>query len=196
MDQTIEEVHCDGAKTTKKTCFVQKCPVWVLEDWTPVNPRRNTREIRYSFVLLFVCFSFQCSVTCGKGFRTKPYYCNGDGRIYSSQDCNPNELPVVKEECVERPCTKWGTGEWSECSSDCGEGVKKRKVTCRSLQEEEMDEKFCGDLLKPNNTKECVQKPCSVIKLSKIRFVVTLLFCFFFFNRKKTCTWLRFASKS
>ena len=48
---------------------------------------------------------------------------------------------------------------WSKCSSECGDGIKKRKITCRNTDEIAVDEKLCKSNEKPEDTAKCVENP-------------------------------------
>lgn len=56
--QRIDATHCRDrpAPLPQQNCNTHKCPTWSVDEWTP------------------------CSVTCGRGYRTKPYHCHLNGR--------------------------------------------------------------------------------------------------------------------
>ena len=95
----MDDSHCfKSEKVTEQVCNVRKCPVWESREWTP------------------------CSVTCGRGFRTKPYFCHVDGKVLDPSACDSRQRHIEKEDCFERPCAGWSVGGWSECSATCGDG--------------------------------------------------------------------------
>lgn len=134
-NRPIDDHHCaKSEKVTQQICNRQKCPVWTSTEWTP------------------------CSTTCGRGVRTKSYYCNLDGKIVDSSSCDPRQTNEEMEECNnnDRPCVGWVTGFWSECSASCGEGQQSRSVNCKDLATSQaIPDDFCRDILKPNTTKKC-----------------------------------------
>ena len=103
-----------------------------------------------------MCY-IKCSVTCGKGWRFRYIECrNSEGK--PSNVC-PNELkPDYYEQCEGVECYSWEVGSWSKCSSECGEGVKRRKVACHNKDDIVVDEKKCKLSEKPDDTSKCVEK--------------------------------------
>ncbi|XP_063930505.1 A disintegrin and metalloproteinase with thrombospondin motifs 9-like isoform X2 [Zophobas morio] len=135
----MDDSHCfKSEKVTEQVCNVRKCPVWESREWTP------------------------CSVTCGRGFRTKPYFCHVDGKVLDPSACDSRQRHIEKEDCFERPCAGWSVGGWSECSATCGDGISNRKVICRNLDDNQpIQETFCAGILKPNDTKFCKITDCT-----------------------------------
>lgn len=73
----------------------------------------------------------QCSVTCGKGYRTRSIICPGG-------ECRPEERPSHAEYCDSGECvipsstesSPWLLSEWSQCSELCGTGTQSRLAVC------------------------------------------------------------------
>ncbi|KAL1007484.1 hypothetical protein UPYG_G00087400 [Umbra pygmaea] len=98
----------------------------------------------------------QCSVTCGKGLQLREVGCVyqlQNGSLIHTQDlyCQGGKPPGLQG-CEGRNClTVWEASEWSQCSSDCGPGVRKRVVTCTnpqgrcSPQSQPADQEPCED---------------------------------------------------
>jgi thrombospondin motif-containing protein 9 len=134
----IDDSLCGSEKFTEQRCNVQKCPVWESREWTP------------------------CSVTCGRGFRTKPYFCHVDGKILDPSACDSRQRRVEEEECFPRPCAGWSIGSWGECSASCGDGLATRQVVCHDLDDKQpIPDAFCAGILKPNETKLCKVGDCA-----------------------------------
>jgi thrombospondin motif-containing protein 9 len=134
----IDDSLCGSEKFTEQRCNVQKCPVWESREWTP------------------------CSVTCGRGFRTKPYFCHVDGKILDPSACDSRQRRVEEEECFPRPCAGWSIGSWGECSTSCGDGLATRQVVCHDLDDKQpIPDAFCAGILKPNETKLCKVGDCA-----------------------------------
>ncbi|CAB0034632.1 unnamed protein product [Trichogramma brassicae] len=77
----------------------------------------------------------KCSVSCGGGSRSRPVFCTEENGNATSKipeyKCNVNHKPKFQEICNAFSCPMWEAGEWSECSTSCGKGVKTRSVECR-----------------------------------------------------------------
>ncbi|CAH0548960.1 unnamed protein product, partial [Brassicogethes aeneus] len=134
----IDESNCySDQKITTQQCNPQKCPYWQESgEWSP------------------------CSTTCGRGFKTKRYYCLVDRRVFPHSYCDQSTLPNEREECNERPCNvSWTTTAWGECSATCGEGITRRGVYCQQDNEVHGDE-HCRQILKPNDTSACFLTEC------------------------------------
>lgn len=79
------------------------------------------------------CYAFlQCSVTCGKGHRSRSVTC-------PTADCRPEDRPSHAEYCDSGECptsstatvpSEWLLSEWSQCSEQCGTGTQNRFAFC------------------------------------------------------------------
>ncbi|XP_073974376.1 ADAM metallopeptidase with thrombospondin type 1 motif A isoform X2 [Rhodnius prolixus] len=113
-----------------------------------------------------------CSVTCGKGWRTKYYTCQDSitGTAVSNTYCLKSfgGGDPVKEICETGiTCSnshhgtvigKWNTSEWEPCSAICGTGFKKRTVYCRGIDGSYLPDNYCPEV-RPVNEAEC-ESPC------------------------------------
>ncbi|MBN3296665.1 ATL2 protein, partial [Amia calva] len=103
----------------------------------------------------------QCNATCGRGVKTRQVICagleNGVFKEYPEQSCEQARKPEEETACFERPCSKWFTTSWSQCSKTCGSGVKVREVKC--YQGEEIGHS-CDSGFKPEFRQTCEVQPC------------------------------------
>ncbi|XP_051919426.1 spondin-1a isoform X1 [Hippocampus zosterae] len=101
-----------------------------------------------------------CSVSCGRGTRSRERYVKlfpDDGSVCTltteeTEDC------VVNEECYPSSClvTEWG--EWDSCSATCGLGMKRRE---RMVKMPPADGSICGaEVLE---VEKCMMPECHTI---------------------------------
>ncbi|KAL0979609.1 hypothetical protein UPYG_G00187240 [Umbra pygmaea] len=119
-------------------CGEKDCaPHWLTQDWE------------------------RCNTTCGRGVKRRIVQCAGisDGKFqtYADEQCGDQERPEQENTCFERPCFKWYTTPWSECTKTCGVGVRMRDVKC--YQGREMV-RGCDPLTKPVAKQTCALQPC------------------------------------
>uniref|UniRef100_A0A8C6XS00 A disintegrin and metalloproteinase with thrombospondin motifs 18 n=1 Tax=Naja naja TaxID=35670 RepID=A0A8C6XS00_NAJNA len=117
----------------------------------------------------------QCSKTCGRGIMKRDVSCKSVGtsilKIMPESLCNSGTKPEVQQTCVLGRCPKnerlqWVISAWSECSSTCGLGIRRREMQCI---EKSIGGKLitfplrrCRNLKKPSIDLEevCHQGPC------------------------------------
>uniref|UniRef100_A0A8C2Z2Q0 ADAMTS like 2 n=1 Tax=Cyclopterus lumpus TaxID=8103 RepID=A0A8C2Z2Q0_CYCLU len=103
----------------------------------------------------------RCNTTCGRGVKRRLVLCVGisAGKFQSFDDeaCGGSEKPEEENTCFERPCFKWYTTPWSECTKTCGVGVRMRDVKC--YQGRELV-RGCDPLTKPVAKQTCTLQPC------------------------------------
>ncbi|XP_065818641.1 LOW QUALITY PROTEIN: ADAMTS-like protein 2 [Labrus bergylta] len=119
-------------------CGERNCaPHWLSQDWE------------------------RCNTTCGRGVKRRIVLCAGisAGKFQSFDDeaCGVAEKPEEENTCFERPCFKWYTTPWSECTKTCGVGVRMRDVKC--YQGRELV-RGCDPLTKPVSKQTCTLQPC------------------------------------
>uniref|UniRef100_A0AAY5EC02 PLAC domain-containing protein n=1 Tax=Electrophorus electricus TaxID=8005 RepID=A0AAY5EC02_ELEEL len=67
--------------------------------------------------------------------------------------------PEERTACFERPCSKWFSTSWSQCSKTCGSGVRVREVKCYQAGEISHS---CDSTLKPQDRQSCEVKACPI----------------------------------
>ncbi|KAL7839703.1 hypothetical protein SRHO_G00263610 [Serrasalmus rhombeus] len=119
-------------------CGDKECPPhWLTQDWE------------------------RCNTTCGRGVKRRTVLCagitGGKFQIHEDEECDASKRPTDEDTCFERPCFKWYTTPWSECTKTCSVGVRMRDVKC--YQGRELV-RGCDPLTKPVNKQTCALQPC------------------------------------
>ncbi|KAI3380681.1 hypothetical protein SNEBB_004453 [Seison nebaliae] len=81
-----------------------------------------------------------CSKECGKGEKHIYYKCARpliwETENLNEQYCMNIEKPTSVIPCNRKKCpTNWRTRLWEPCSNTCGEGIRKRKISCEYIDE-------------------------------------------------------------
>ncbi|XP_032722134.1 ADAMTS-like protein 2 isoform X2 [Lontra canadensis] len=119
-------------------CGDKNCPAhWLAQDWE------------------------RCNTTCGRGVKKRLVLCmelaNGKPQTRSGPECGLAKKPPEESTCFERPCFKWYTSPWSECTKTCGVGVRMRDVKCYQGTD---IVRGCDPLVKPIGRQACDLQPC------------------------------------
>ncbi|KAM8933589.1 ADAMTS-like protein 2 [Pelodytes ibericus] len=138
--RVVPESQCklDTKPLAIHPCGEKNCPPhWLSQDWE------------------------RCNTTCGRGAKQRVVLCmevaNGKVKSRLPSDCDAAKKPSEETTCFERPCFKWYTTPWSECSKTCGVGVRMRDVKCY----QGMDiVRGCDPLVKPVGKQTCDLLPC------------------------------------
>ncbi|XP_032164474.1 A disintegrin and metalloproteinase with thrombospondin motifs 10 isoform X1 [Mustela erminea] len=102
----------------------------------------------------------ECTPSCGPGLRHRVVLCkSSDHRAtLPPAHCPPAAKPPATMRCNLRRCppARWVTGEWGECSAQCGIGQQQRAVRCSSHTGQPSRE--CAEALRPPSTQQCEAK--------------------------------------
>nr|XP_020667901.1 ADAMTS-like protein 2 [Pogona vitticeps] len=152
--RTIRHVYCktsDGRVVPESQCNLEtkplaihpcgdkSCPAhWLAQDWE------------------------RCNTTCGRGVKKRVVLCleilGGKVKTRTPAECDAAaQKPAEEATCFERPCFKWYTTPWSECTKTCGIGVRMRDVKC--YQGKDLV-RGCDPLVKPVGKQTCDLQPC------------------------------------
>ncbi|XP_069805852.1 papilin isoform X2 [Dendropsophus ebraccatus] len=146
-NEAYPDYMCKGrpAPLNNRTCSTQPCPQtksWKVGEWGP------------------------CSATCGGGTQTRSVYClTYEGRAsqqaVNDAECTAfTEKPATQQVCNLRACAKWNAGPWTQCSTECGEGIQKRTVNCRTDTGAIVQDTACMHQVKPADNQLCVGENC------------------------------------
>ncbi|XP_042344492.1 LOW QUALITY PROTEIN: ADAMTS-like protein 2 [Plectropomus leopardus] len=151
--KTVRHVYCkapEGRVVPEYQCSAEEKPLaihpcgerdcaphWLSQDWD------------------------RCNTTCGRGVKRRLVLCvgisGGKFQVFDEEACGGTEKPEEENTCFERPCFKWYTTPWSECTKTCGVGVRMRDVKC--YQGRELV-RGCDPLTKPVAKQTCTLQPC------------------------------------
>ncbi|XP_077954885.1 ADAMTS-like protein 2 isoform X5 [Gasterosteus aculeatus] len=106
----------------------------------------------------------QCNATCGRGVRHRQVVCVGlEGGVFKEfpgSSCTHTNQPESSSSCFQRPCSKWFTTSWSQCSKTCGSGVQVREVKCYQGEELVTRGHSCISALRPEARQSCEIQSC------------------------------------
>ncbi|XP_054989001.1 ADAMTS-like protein 2 [Sorex araneus] len=138
--RVVPESQCqaDAKPLAIHPCGDKNCPAhWLAQDWE------------------------RCNTTCGRGVKKRLVLCmqlaNGRPQARSGSECGLAQKPAEESTCFERPCFKWYTSPWSECTKTCGVGVRMRDVKCYQGAD---IVRGCDPLVKPVGRQACDLQPC------------------------------------
>ncbi|XP_048825269.1 thrombospondin type-1 domain-containing protein 4-like isoform X1 [Brienomyrus brachyistius] len=115
----------------------------------------------------FTEWGSRCSADCGFGVKTRGVLCLTNHVSSLPLDgCGP-ERPPESQVCNNGPCEnqiEWFTGQWSQCSADCGHGRQQREVVCLMKSDKGfsvLPPYECSSLDQPPTQQSCQLKACS-----------------------------------
>ncbi|XP_052105775.1 SCO-spondin-like [Mytilus californianus] len=103
----------------------------------------------------------KCSISCGKGVKTRRRECNNPSPSFGGQNCIG--VNIDNENCQERDCpingmwSEWSP--WNDCSGSCGGGRKERSRSCSNPRPKYGGRACVGDKI---SSSICNDKPCPV----------------------------------
>ncbi|XP_015608491.1 A disintegrin and metalloproteinase with thrombospondin motifs 20 isoform X2 [Cephus cinctus] len=100
-----------------------------------------------------------CSVSCGGGVQTRSAKCVDAKEAQVPDEKCVSEKKILKRICGQDVCPKWGVGEWSPCSVNCGFGVRKRPYWCQ-VGNQVVSENYCSQFSIPAGLQEDCMGPC------------------------------------
>ncbi|NXU83893.1 ATS7 metalloproteinase, partial [Xiphorhynchus elegans] len=139
----VEERFCDALTRPddqQRPCSEEPCPArWWVGEWQ------------------------QCSATCGgAGLMKRTVLCIqsvglDEQRALQPAACQHLPKPEATTPChQEVPCpSQWAVGNWSECSTTCGNGTRRRRVSCSNSTGA-----ACDPAEQPSSEGPCSSPPC------------------------------------
>ncbi|MBN3304380.1 THSD4 protein, partial [Amia calva] len=144
-EEEVADRKCDAATKPlpiEEPCNIQACPpFWDVGDWS------------------------ECSVSCGPGVQHRQVQCRQSFSDLSTmvlpQRCARLPRPLPTQPCQLRLCAHWEVhSNWSECSVQCGAGVRSRTVRCVGGQGAAVSERECSGRPPPADSQPCHMGPC------------------------------------
>ncbi|KAG7473462.1 hypothetical protein MATL_G00096140 [Megalops atlanticus] len=114
----------------------------------------------------FTEWSSQCSAQCGMGVQTRNVLCLTNHVSSLPLEGCGLERPPESQTCNNGPCEnqiEWFTGQWSQCSAECGTGSQQREVVCLMKSGEGftvLPPYECSSLDRPASQQSCQLKAC------------------------------------
>ncbi|KAJ7307202.1 hypothetical protein JRQ81_009193 [Phrynocephalus forsythii] len=112
-------------------------------------------------------WSNTCSAECGTGIQRRSVVClSSDADGEAEENCAGTK-PAEMRACSGGPCqrvTRWYSGPWSTCSSDCGTGTQRRDIICVSKLGSDFnvtEASECAHLERPLSLQPCTGTACN-----------------------------------
>nr|XP_009510376.1 PREDICTED: A disintegrin and metalloproteinase with thrombospondin motifs 6-like [Phalacrocorax carbo] len=102
----------------------------------------------------------RCTPKCGPGFKHRIVLCKSSDllKTFPATQCQEESKPPVRIRCSLGRCPppRWVTGDWGQCSAQCGLGQQMRTVQCLSYTGQASSE--CPETLRPPSMQQCESK--------------------------------------
>lgn len=142
--EAVDELHCDPSvkpDTHHAVCNEEPCtPMWHEGQWSA------------------------CSVSCGEGYHTREVTCTQRISATDTQQLDDmyctSQKPAVQKQCYTGTCYRWVSGDWGDCSRNCGSGLRYRVVQCRDDAGRVVESRYC-DHPAPTTAEPCEMGACT-----------------------------------
>ncbi|XP_037838169.2 A disintegrin and metalloproteinase with thrombospondin motifs 6 isoform X5 [Chlorocebus sabaeus] len=137
-EETLDYSGClTHRPVEKEPCNNQSCPPqWVALDWS------------------------ECTPKCGPGFKHRIVLCKSSdlSKTFPAAQCPEESKPPVRIRCSLGRCPppRWVTGDWGQCSAQCGLGQQMRTVQCLSYTGQASSD--CPETVRPPSMQQCESK--------------------------------------
>nr|XP_055108122.1 A disintegrin and metalloproteinase with thrombospondin motifs 6 isoform X3 [Symphalangus syndactylus] len=137
-EETLDYSGClTHRPVEKEPCNNQSCPPqWVALDWS------------------------ECTPKCGPGFKHRIVLCKSNdlSKTFPAAQCPEESKPPVRIRCSLGRCPppRWVTGDWGQCSAQCGLGQQMRTVQCLSYTGQASSD--CPETVRPPSMQQCESK--------------------------------------
>ncbi|XP_063580188.1 A disintegrin and metalloproteinase with thrombospondin motifs 6 isoform X4 [Pongo abelii] len=137
-EETLDYSGClTHRPVEKEPCNNQSCPPqWVALDWS------------------------ECTPKCGPGFKHRIVLCKSSdlSKTFPATQCPEESKPPVRIRCSLGRCPppRWVTGDWGQCSAQCGLGQQMRTVQCLSYTGQASSD--CPETVRPPSMQQCESK--------------------------------------
>ncbi|XP_035703436.1 papilin isoform X2 [Folsomia candida] len=153
----VEEHLCDASGTHKpaaqQLCNTQPCPLrWYEGAWEPCSAKCGSNETGVQYRTVF----------CEQSIQGSSAIVHDETRCESEVGPRPENGRRCTGEVEGGICASWHEGEWSSCSSLCGDGWETRTVRCHAKKDNVTtvyEDSHCSDE-KPEDRKPCYLQPC------------------------------------
>ncbi|MEJ1275647.1 hypothetical protein NN561_006544 [Cricetulus griseus] len=137
-EETLDYSDClTHRPMEKESCNNQSCPPqWVALDWS------------------------ECTPKCGPGFKHRIVLCKSSdlSKTFPAAQCPEESKPPARIRCSLGRCPppRWVTGDWGQCSAQCGLGQQMRTVQCLSYTGQASVD--CPETVRPPSMQQCESK--------------------------------------